>query len=253
MKLSVFIIAQNEQERIPYTIKSIQDLATEIIVIDGGSTDDTVRICEELGATVISNQWPGYVAQKIFGEEQCDNKWILNLDADEEVSSALATEIKQLLHSEPQYKAYIIDIVMMHRKDSKLRRFAPYNSCIRLYHRDYASFANNLSGSLYKDTVRPNTGVIVGRLQGQILHRSITSIEQAVNKLNYYTSIQAQEMLAQNRKVSILRMIFEFYLSFFKIFFLRRYCVFGIDGFVDSMIYAFARFIRLAKANEKKK
>src|SRR3712207_4928412 len=96
LPLSVFIIARNEADRIGATIRAVRDLTDDLVVIDSGSTDGTQAVAEELGARVIFNAWPGYGPQKRFGEEQCRHDWILNLDADEELSPALREEIRSL-------------------------------------------------------------------------------------------------------------------------------------------------------------
>ncbi|MHB8138237.1 MAG: glycosyltransferase family 2 protein [Smithellaceae bacterium] len=93
-KISVAIIAQDEADRIGRLLKSL-DFADEIVVVDSGSTDGTQDICQKAGARVISNAWPGYVAQKQFALDATSNDWIFCLDADEEVPAQLAAEICQ--------------------------------------------------------------------------------------------------------------------------------------------------------------
>ncbi len=102
LPLSVFIIAKNEADRIGATIRAVRDLTDDVVVIDSGSTDGPKAVAEGLGARVIFNAWPGYGLQKRFGEEQCRHEWLLNIDADEELSPTLRsawmkTTISQLL------------------------------------------------------------------------------------------------------------------------------------------------------------
>jgi glycosyltransferase involved in cell wall biosynthesis len=256
--ISAFIIAQNEEQRIARAIVSLQRLVDEIIVIDSGSTDNTVKISEELGARVVYNKWPGYVEQKIFGEKLCKHQWVLNIDADEELTSALQDEIIAIFKSniEDRYKAYRINFLIMHRKDATPRMMAPNNTFIRLYNTKYASFGNE-SKSTTHDAVLLNPGYVekdnVYIFNYPALHYSGTSIEQLVAKANFYSSEQASDIVKSGRKITQIRIISEFFLWFFKAFLIRRYFVFGFDGFVDSMIFAFARFLRLAKAREKQK
>lgn len=94
--ISIAVIAMNEADRIGRLLKSAK-FADEVIVVDSGSTDGTQDLCEKLGVRVIFNEWPGYAAQKQFAMEQATSEWILNLDADEEVSDALAAEILNTL------------------------------------------------------------------------------------------------------------------------------------------------------------
>ena len=72
-----------------------------------------------------------------------------------------------------------------------------------------------------------------------------------VSKANFYSSEQARDLLGNNRIPSKIRIFWEMFLWIFKAFFIRRYFVFGFDGFVDSVIFGFARFLRLAKAREQ--
>ena len=144
-KISAFIITKNEAERITKAIMSIKDIVDEIIVVDSGSTDDTVKIAEELGAKVVYNEWPGYVKQKTFAESLCTHPWILNLDADEELSEGLRNEISYVFAHDvqDQYKGYSLNFVIMHRFDTKPRFLAPANRFIRLYNRQLSKWINN--------------------------------------------------------------------------------------------------------------
>src|SRR6266852_3749190 len=99
MTLSVCIITFNEEANIARTLKSVKDIADEIIVVDSGSTDSTVALAQSYGAKVFVEAWKGFAAQKnsCLAKASCD--WILSLDADEEASTELATAIKTLLTS----------------------------------------------------------------------------------------------------------------------------------------------------------
>lgn len=96
LKISVAIIVKNEADRIARLLNSV-GFADEIVVVDSGSRDDTVAVCEKWGARVIYHEWSGHIAQKQFALQQTASEWILSLDADEEVSDALAKEIRDRL------------------------------------------------------------------------------------------------------------------------------------------------------------
>jgi len=256
IKISGFIIAKNESQRISNAINSIKNIVDEIIVIDSGSTDDTVSISEKLGAKVVFNEWSGYVKQKSFGESLCRNNWILNIDADEELTDELQQEIKEKFSSSSydKYRAYDINFVILHRKDKRARFLAPANRFIRLYDRRFCSFTNTIKTTTH-DYVTFNGDItekdnIVFKFRNSAYHSSGTSIEQLINKANFYSSEQAKDMISLSRKPSLLRIFLEFPICFLKAFLIRRYFIFGFDGFVDSIIFAFARFARLAKTRE---
>jgi len=94
--IGIAVIAKNEIDRIGELLNSI-GCADEVVVVDSGSTDGTPALCREKGARVIHQDWQGYAAQKQFALEAMNTDWILNLDADEAVSEALALEMRQAI------------------------------------------------------------------------------------------------------------------------------------------------------------
>ncbi|MCE3232893.1 MAG: glycosyl transferase family 2 [Rickettsiaceae bacterium] len=249
LPISAFIIAQDEADRITKPILSIRDWVDELIVIDSGSKDNTVEVAESLGATTVFNQWRGYGPQKVFGETLCKNKWLLNIDADEEVTPELRDEIIKLFDNGlPSLEAYLLNTKVISRFDDKPRRFAPGHDFIRLYNKDYAGYKD----STVHDTciLKPGVNAKVGKLKYTLTHRTFRSYRHAVEKINRYSSMQAEDMVKRGRRPSSARIIAEPFFAFFKAYFIRKYCFLGVYGFIEAIIYVFARTIRLAKARE---
>ncbi|MCV0428637.1 MAG: glycosyltransferase family 2 protein [Roseibium sp.] len=248
LPLSVFIIAKDEADRISRPIRSVIDWVDEVIVVDSGSTDNTVAVAEELGAKVVYNDWPGYGPQKRFGEDQCRNDWLLNLDADEEVTPQLAGEIQAKFtdgsFAEADSWRIMIRDMYVH-EDAPARHAYGYHQ-IRLYDRRKGRF----SESTVHDTVRPKDGARVANLSGIMAHRSIRSLDFQVGKYNRYSGMQVEEMRSRGRKLPRIRLLTEFPVGFFKAYFVRKYRKYGWWGFILSMNYAHARFLRVAKAYE---
>lgn len=246
LPLSVFIIAKDEADRIPLTIKSVRDWVDEVIVIDSGSDDDTVEVAESLGAQVIYNEWHGYGPQKVFGESLCRNDWILNLDADEEISDELGNEIRALFAGEPRCSAYRLRILPIYSFQDKTRKFTAVQKPVRLYRRSRAGFKD----STVHDSVAVHEGP-TGTLKGMVNHRSFRSLAHHVEKVNGYSSAQAEDLYRRGRYPSGLLIAVIPILAFFKQYLLRREFVNGIDGIIISYMFAFQRFIRLAKTRER--
>ncbi len=255
-KISGFIITKNEEKLIEKAILSIKNIVDEVVVVDSGSTDSTVAIAESLGCRVFHNEWPGYVKQKIFAENLCKHTWILNIDADEELSKELQDEISYVFQSglQNKFKGYRLNLIIMMPEDQKPRFLAPSNTFIRLYNKSYVSFANIDHKSRTHDCAFLIPGM---KEEGNILtflsdayHRSSVSIDRLINKINFYTTEQARDLLENQRKISKFRIAFEFIWWFFKAYFKRRYFVFGFNGFIYSIIFAFSKFLRLAIAYE---
>lgn len=249
-KLSVFIIAKNEADRIGSVIKAVKEIADEILVIDSGSTDATCDVALKHGAKVLFNEWQGYGPQKVFGQGQCNNKWILNIDADEEVSPELVEEIKWIFENKEyeEYYGYKVKIVNRFRFEEKSKKLAYYYNQLRLYNKDYAGFKD----SSVHDSVELKQGdkSKIGQLNDVIYHQSFRSFEHWIDKINSYSSMQAQDSLKKGKNVSILKVLFSPILAFFKAYFIRRYFIYGFNGFIYSYLFAFSRFAKMIKIKE---
>lgn len=247
--LSVFIIAKNEADRIPFAINSVRNFADEVIVIDSGSTDNTTEVASRLGADkVIFNEWKGYGPQKIFGESLCRNNWLLNIDADEEISPELAEEIIKLFENgEPEIAQYgfRLKTIFMHQKNP-----VPFGNSFyiyRLYNKQYAGFKD----STVHDSVITKNGLDKKiKFNSFAIHRCFRSLSHMIEKINFYSSMQAEDMVKRGRKPPAIRIIFEPFFAFLKVYFIKRYFIYGVDGFIHSVIYAASRTLRLAKVRE---
>ena len=246
LPLSVFIITLNEEDRIEQAIRSVMDWVDEVVVVDSGSTDRTIEICENLGAKVVHHDWPGYGAQKRYGEDLCRNQWLLNIDADEEITESLRDEIIALFDPEPDTdicKLEILDIYP-HLKEAKSWAYGYWQ--YRLYNRNMGRF----SSSSVHDTVRPLPEARIHTLEGKVNHRSFKDIAFAVDKMNRISGMQRDDMLERGRKIPSWRLITEFPFAFLKAYFIRKHCLYGLWGVVLANNYAFSRFLRVAKMYE---
>lgn len=245
--LSAFFIAYNEADRIAAAIVAVINLASEIVVVDSGSTDGTQEIAEKLGARVIYNPWKGFGAQKRFGEDQCKGPWLLNLDADEVVASELAFEIRNLFNGgEPDFPAYRLRIAEQFPGERQPHRLAYALAPVRLYRKD----AGRYSPSTVHDRVELKKGIRTGLLKERIYHRSIRSLSHQIAKLNSYSDMQVADMEASGRHVPGYRILYEMPLTFLKVYVLRRHFLRGYYGIATAMNIAIARHLRVAKAIE---
>lgn len=248
--LSVFIITKNEEDRILEVINAVKNLADEILVIDSGSEDKTCEIALKAGAKVMFNQWQGFGLQKIFGENQCRNKWILNIDADEEVSPELCEEIREIFAQKTleNFYGFRVKIVNKFRFEKRPKKFAYYYNQLRLYNKDYAGFKD----SAVHDSVelRDNNQEKIGQLNNIIFHQSFRSFSHWIEKINFYSSMQAQDSFAKKKYPSFLKLFFTPTFAFLKAYFVRRYFIYGFSGVVYSYLFAFSRFAKIIKTRE---
>jgi glycosyltransferase involved in cell wall biosynthesis len=247
--LSIFIIAQNEADRIGRTIEAAQTLSDDIVVVDSGSTDGTQALAEARGARVIFNAWPGYGQQKRFAEEQCRHDWLLNLDADEVVPPDLAAEIAALFaNGSPPKDAYKLRIAEIFPGEGAPHRFAYALAPVRLYRRSKGRY----SASPVHDRVDLAPDAQVGRLRGTVHHFSVRSLGEQMDKLNAYSDAQADDLDARGGTLSVFRLVAEFPANFLKAYIGRRHALRGIYGFMTAMNYAFYRYLRVAKHWERR-
>ena len=96
MSVSVVIITKNEAHIIGTTLQSLQGITDDFIIVDSGSSDNTIEICKNFGAKIIETNWDGYGPNKNKGIDAAKYNWILNLDADEAIDTELKTAIQNL-------------------------------------------------------------------------------------------------------------------------------------------------------------
>ena len=245
--ISVYIITKNEEARIGCAVRSVINWADEVIVVDSGSTDRTVEIVKSLGAKVLHRDWEGYGPQKRFAEAQCLHKWVLNIDADEEVSERLADEIRAAVESASEDQAaFRIRVTDVLPGESAPRWHAYSYHIPRLYNRDFGQ----MSDHRYQDRVELRGGTSTS-LRGRIYHRSFISWRATLEKINFYTSQVAQERMASGKlRLSSIRLWTEFPLTFLKIWIGRRYILRGSMGLAMSITVAYLNLMRLLKTQE---
>src|SRR5271169_303971 len=186
-RLSVCLIAQNEQENLPRVLRSVQGIADEIIVVDGGSTDRTQEIARECGARVFARAFTSHADQKNYAASLAVQDWILLLDADEELCEELKESVRLWKAREPEFAVYEMARLTWYL-GAWIRHSRWYPDWQRrLYRRDKASFSGVIHSALRYDGK-------IGRLRGNLLHYTIRTFPEHEAKLEKYTTAIAREM-----------------------------------------------------------
>lgn len=231
VNISTVIIAQNEQDRLPGAIRSAQPFSEEILVIDGGSTDDTIGVARALGARVVSNPWPGYAEQRNFGGRQAAHDWIFYIDSDERVDARLAEAIAELTRTgSPPDTAYAI-----RREGVFWGRFVEAEKPhVRLYNRT----AYQVTDALVHE--RPNAPADRVRvLPGAVSHDGSIDLHHHIEKFNRYTTLDARERVRTGRKrMSLYRLLLRPLLVFGNLYVRRGLARHGVTGFAVSFFKA---------------
>jgi len=239
--LSVILIAKNEEAHILECLKSVA-FADEIIVIDSGSSDDTVALARQAGAIVtVTPDWPGFGIQKNRALAQATCDWVLSLDCDERITPELATEITAILTLPGASDAYAIP-----RLSEFCGRFIRHSGwwpdpVIRLFRRGAARFTD--AAVHEKVTV---TGKI-GQCRANMLHFPYDGLSDWIDKMNRYSSAAAQIKYDAGRTSSAWGALMRGCWTFFRAYVLRRGFLDGWQGVVLAAGSGAGNFFRYAK------
>ena len=243
-KISIFIIAFNEERIIAQCLEKLT-WADEIIVVDSGSTDATVAICEKYNAKVFYKKFEGYGEQKNYAVDQTTNNWVLNLDADEILTDALIEEIKiQLETKDAETVGYYINTRMVFAdKIFKYGKESNRNS-LRIFDKNHGGFNQDT----VHEFVRVDGKTI--KLKGHYLHYSYDSYYSYISKLNDYTQLQSQNKFKKNKRYSFIGIIIKTKFEFIKKYFFELNFLNGKEGFFWSYYSAVYTITTCIKTNE---
>lgn len=241
-RLSVAIITLNAAKQLPACLKSV-GFAHEIVIVDSGSTDETLDIGRRAGAKIIHQDWLGFGPQKQRAVEATSHDWVLCVDADERVSDVLRESILRELES-PHFFSYA-----MPRRNHFMGRWLAHGEGypdlnVRLFHKKYAQWSRD---QVHEHLI-PRTAV--GRLKGDLLHESEQGLAEYVSKQNTYTTLQAARLFESGKRVGLARMLFSPAFRFVKFYFLRLGFLDSVPGLVHILIGCFNSFIKYAKVRE---
>jgi glycosyltransferase involved in cell wall biosynthesis len=247
MTLSVCIITLNEEANIVRTLKSIEGLADEIIVVDSGSTDQTVALARQCGAKVFTEPWKGFAAQKNSSLAKATCDWILSLDADEEVSAELAASIKGLLqfNQPPQFAGY-----KMNRRNMYMQRWIKRSGYypdpkLRLVRRGAAEFELR---AVHEDMKMEGP---LGHLHGDLIHHAYPTLESFIEHANRYSSLGAEMVVDKGPAgFSFINIVVRPWIRFLYSYFFRLGFLDGREGLLVLMTHASYVSWKYAKAWE---
>lgn len=241
MPLSVIIITRNEAADMRACLESVA-WADELVVVDSGSTDDTVAIARELGATVhVTPDWPGFGPQKNRALAYATNDWVLSLDADERVTAELRAEIEAAMRDPNATSAY--DIPRLSAYCGRFMRHSGWypDYVTRLFRRGAACFSNDL---VHERLIVDGKAA---RLRGLLLHYAFNDLEEVLRKVDQYSTAGAQRMHGQGRKGSLSGAVVRGLWSFIRTYILRLGFLDGREGFMLAISNAEGTYYRYVK------
>ena len=241
-KISIFIITYNEAHIISKCLEKLKTF-DEIIVVDSGSTDTTVSICESFGAKVILHKFENFGSQKQFALEQTTHNWVLSLDADEVLSDELISEIQNINHQE-NVKAYTIPRTHVFLNKVFKNGAETKRPILRLFDKNFGKFTPNI----VHETIEIKGSI--GKLEQEMLHYTVFDINTAIQKQIKYALLSGELLYEKKKKSSVLKIVIKFPFDFIRYYFLQRNFLNGYEGFTWSMFAAFSNYLKYAKLKE---
>ncbi len=238
-KLSLVIITLNEEKCIERCISSVP-FASEVIVVDSGSTDRTVQIAESLGAKVYKNEWKGYGAQKCFAAQLVTGDWVLSLDADEWLSPELQVEIQELI------KRCKTGVFAMPRLSYYLAKPIRHGGWfpdwqIRLYSKGVASWDPN--ESIHESL---KTEHMINKTSSVLYHEPFESIKEQVDVNFVYAGLLAEKKFKSGKRIKCPCVIpIKTVFKFFENYIIKRGFMDRFPGFVIAWNSAQSYMIQL--------
>jgi glycosyltransferase involved in cell wall biosynthesis len=241
LPLSLVVITRDAAKDLAGCLASAP-FASEIVVVDAGSRDDTVDIARRLGARVLEERWRGFGPQKRFAVDAAAHDWVLCLDADERATPELERAVRAAFSAgEPSPPAFAFP-----RRNRFLGRWLAHGEGypdwnVRLFDRRRARWSDD---AVHEHVVANGQ---VARLDGDLLHASAESIDDYVAKQNRYTTLQAEAMHARGERAGLARMALSPIARFLRFYVVKLGFLDGAAGFAHIVIGAFASFLKYAK------
>lgn len=246
MTLSVCIISYNEERIIERNLKSIENIADEIIIVDSFSTDRTKQIISNFKKVkIFEKKFEGYGTQKQFALNKCSGDWILFIDADEIIDEECIRSIQKIKNEDSEIKVYKIEFenFIFYRRIKR----GGWNNVkrIRLFSKGSVTFSSdNVHESMFTDEK-------VGLLKGKIKHYTYHDIFQHIDKMNSYSELMAIKNFELGKTKSIFMTFMSPFFSFVKNYIFKLGFLDGTLGLYAAFVQAFYTFMKYGKLRQK--
>jgi len=240
VSVSAIIITLNEAAHIEACLASVA-WADERLVVDSGSTDDTVAIATRCGARVVTHEWLGYSAQKNYAASLAAHDWIVSVDADERVTPALAAEMQATVRSPGDHAGFRVPRLTFHLGQwIRCTDWYP-DFQLRLYDRRRARW----NGRKVHESVTAEGPV--GHLAHDLQHYAYRDIAHHLDTINRYTTLAAAVMHEQGRRTGLAELLLHPPAAFVRNYLLRRGVIAGVPGLIISTMNSYYVFLKFAK------
>jgi glycosyltransferase involved in cell wall biosynthesis len=229
--VSIVIITKNEAEVIACCIEKSIQITDDVVIIDSGSTDETLAIANAWGCRTFIKPWDGYGASKNKGIEAAKYNWILSIDADEVPDDELIKSLRRLDFSDP---AVVYDIKFSSYFGKKAMRFGSWgrDHHIRLFNRKLVRW----SETLVHETLLFGKNIRVEKLKGRLHHYSVKDAEEYERKSSYYAEMCARKYFSAGKKAGVVKLYLSPLFGFIKNYIFNLGFLDGREGWAIAKI-----------------
>ncbi len=250
--LTAVILTKNEEKNIIAAIENAKKFADKVLIVDSGSTDDTVTFAERYGAKVVFRAWNNdFAAQRNFALEYVDTAWVLYLDADERLNDSLIAAVKKVLQNNRNKQYSMMRKIHAFGFTYQHGIFKP-DEVLRLFQTKSVYWVNKVHEKPVCDFPKE-------QLDGFIEHYTYNSWQQWLDKAGHYTSIWAEDVYAKGKRTSVGGAFFHAAYGFIRAYIIQCGFLDGWSGLYSSLqhfIYTLMKYLKLyelQKTNEKSK
>lgn len=247
--LSVAIITRDEAENLPSCLESVA-FARQIVVVDSGSTDGTVKIAEDFGCDVYREAWRGFGPQKQAAIDRCKMPWVLVLDADERIPPETSVVIGKIVDGAGMAAGY--SFPRRNYFQGRWIRHAGWwpDRVVRLFKKG----SGEMTGAKVHEAVTVNG--LVEPLDAPIDHFTESRLEKIAAKINRYSTIGAEEAFEAGRRATFAGAFLRAGVTFGQDYLLRGGFLDGQQGLtlaVTDSVNKFFKYAKLAELSRKEK
>jgi glycosyltransferase involved in cell wall biosynthesis len=243
--ISAVIITRNESANIEDALRSVSGWADEIVVVDSGSTDDTLEICRRYTDKIFCREWTGFVDQKNFAADRAANDWVFSIDADERPSPELVAEIQSLRSAgfaRPGYRMPRVTFFM----GRWIRHGDWYPDFqLRLFDRRRGRWQGRRVHESFKlDGGEPAS------LKGELHHYTYRTLSDYLKRLESYTTLAAADYRERGKRSSGAKLLLDPFATFAKAYLLKRGFLDGVPGLMAAVMGSISVYFKYAKLYE---
>lgn len=249
--LAIAMIVRNESANLMACLDSCHELADEIVIIDGGSEDDTIELARRYPKVRVieHRQWRGFGHQRNIAQTHVKARWVLWLDADERITPELAQNIREVIKSQPGGSAVALPdtLYQVNRLSWVFGRFIRHSGwhpdwVIRLYPTALTRYSDD---TVHEHVLIP-PGAKVAKLQGNLLHFTYRDLQHYLVKSAQYAHLWAEQRQVRGKRASLSQGVMHALGCFVKMYIVKAGFLDGRQGLLLALLSAHSTFAKYA-------